>query len=313
MRRTRSILRSVVRSIDVATFPAMLLAMSLVMVGCQTAADNPPIDVAEPHAREMALEEPCDEHDANCGCYVQGVFHQCLTSWSCGSHGQRCLCDECQWNDCDPNKPGCWSHCSEDVDNDGWCPSDGGDCDNTVATGAACHTGCSTYYQDADGDGYGNPAVSVSRCTAPSGYVTNSTDCNDNASTCTTDCTTNVDNDSFPDCRDGCIELDSPPDGFGPPGYSGTCTGSDCTAACSGGPVDNCPTIANPTQLDWNSDGIGDACDYTTDHDGDGYPLALDPDDSDPGINSGAIELCDGKDNNGVGGIDEATNCGACQ
>jgi len=37
-----------------------------------------------------------------------------------------------------------------------------------------------TYYQDADGDGYGNPTVTESNCTGPSaGYVTNSTDCND--------------------------------------------------------------------------------------------------------------------------------------
>lgn len=41
-----------------------------------------------------------------------------------------------------------------------------------------------TYYEDADGDNYGNPAVTQLSCTgAPSGYVANNTDCDDTKNT----------------------------------------------------------------------------------------------------------------------------------
>ncbi len=40
----------------------------------------------------------------------------------------------------------------------------------------------STFYADADGDGYGNASVSIQACTASPGYVNDSTDCDDNNS-----------------------------------------------------------------------------------------------------------------------------------
>jgi hypothetical protein len=55
----------------------------------------------------------------------------------------------------------------------------GPDCDDTSATGASCHSTCANFYQDSDGDTYGNAGVSANRCIAPAGYVVSSTDCND--------------------------------------------------------------------------------------------------------------------------------------
>ena len=54
------------------------------------------------------------------------------------------------------------------------CDSLDNDCDGQVDEGLS-----STFYADADGDLYGNPAVSTSACVAPSGYVSDNTDCDD--------------------------------------------------------------------------------------------------------------------------------------
>ncbi len=52
--------------------------------------------------------------------------------------------------------------------------------DAAVVSGVACAPfALTTYYADADNDGYGNPSVTVLGCQAPAGYVATGTDCDD--------------------------------------------------------------------------------------------------------------------------------------
>jgi hypothetical protein len=52
------------------------------------------------------------------------------------------------------------------VSETGNCDGKDNDCDNSIDEGVK-----TTYYKDADGDGYGNPFKTVNACSAPPGYV----------------------------------------------------------------------------------------------------------------------------------------------
>jgi hypothetical protein len=76
---------------------------------------------------------------------------------------------------------------------------------------------------------------------------------------------------------------------------------------------DNCPGVPNPNQKDSNGDGQGDAC--GGDADGDGCPdkfdcKPLDPTNGCDANGKGPKELCDGKDNNCNGQVDEGFGVG---
>ncbi|MBP6511230.1 MAG: T9SS type A sorting domain-containing protein [Bacteroidia bacterium] len=72
-------------------------------------------------------------------------------------------------NDCDDSNPAINPLATE------VCNSVDDDCDGLIDEGVLL-----TFYQDFDGDLFGNTAVSALACTAPVGYVSNNNDCNDN-------------------------------------------------------------------------------------------------------------------------------------
>ncbi len=106
----------------------------------------------------------------------------------------------------------------------------------------------STFYEDADNDGFGNASSSTQACSAPSGYVSDNTDCNDN------------DANEFPNQT---WHKDADGDGYG-----------------DGTSQSNCARIANHYLAEELTATSGDC------------------NDGNASINPGAVEVCDGIDNN---------------
>jgi hypothetical protein len=184
----------------------------------------------------------------------------------------------------DPNKiaPGVCGCGVSDVDTDGEGFEDCIDgCPNDPALQAPV-----VWYQDLDGDGYGNLAVTLLACSQPPGYVSDSTDCDDTnanvnpgqAEVCGNGIDDNcngiqdeaidTDGDGTNDCFDGCP---TDPNKIAP-GQCGcfvpdTDTDGDGTADC----IDGCPTDPNKTSpgtcgcnvpdADLDGDGVIDCVD----------------------------------------------------
>nr|WP_128796777.1 MopE-related protein [Corallococcus coralloides] len=199
----------------------------------------------------------------------------------------------------------------------------------------------STWYRDADGDGYGNPNNSTDACSRPSGYVSIAGDCNDSSSSVrpgATEVCDGVDNNcnGSTDESGGSIWYrDFDHDGYGvtsitkvacsrPADYaslSGDC--NDSNASMNPGASEVCDGVDNNCS-GATDEGVGSTWYYDVDGDGYGNPVlpwtgcsrpsgyvsnASDCDDSNASINPGHAEICDGVDNNCNGQTNEGGVC----
>ncbi len=220
-------------------------------------------------------------------------------------------------SDCDDSSasvhPGADEYCN-DLDDD---------CDGEVDEDSLDE---SSWYSDADGDGYGDPDAPTTACDAPAGTVSDSTDCDDTEAAVhpgvTDDCDDSVDNDCDGEVDEGGTwYLDSDGDGFGSDDTTEIACDAPSGYVASSGDCDPGDPDVYPGAIEY-CNGMDDDCDGTTDEgdsadaatwyqdaDGDGYgdpgsaliscnmpsgyvADSTDCDDSDAGINPSASEVC---------------------
>lgn len=152
------------------------------------------------------------------------------------------------------------------------CNSVDDDCDGEVDEGLTV----TRYYEDLDGDGYGDVNTSILDCRQPGGFATMFGDCDDNNSSVFPGQTEAPYNDVDDDCDPSTPDNDIDGDGF--------LLADDCD--------DTNPNVF-PGQTEETYNGLDDDCDPNTlddDLDGDGFALVEDCNDTDAEINPAQTE-----------------------
>lgn len=201
--------------------------------------------------------------------------------------------------DCNDMSPAAYPGAPElcdDLDND---------CDSQVDEQGS--GGCNFFFADNDSDGWGVSGDMLCLCGPVGTYsATKGGDCDDgspfvlpgseekcdgldnNCNFLVDEGFADVDGDGIADCLDLDDDNDNVPDG-----------------------VDNCPGLTNPDQLDNDFDQIGDLCD--DDDDNDGVNDIIDCAKFDATVYPGASEICNEKDDNCNGLVDEEGSDGCLE
>ncbi|MSQ02168.1 MAG: hypothetical protein EXR71_09800, partial [Myxococcales bacterium] len=207
--------------------------------------------------------------------------------------------------DCDDTRDDVYPSAPElcdDVDND---------CD-----GQTDEDGTTAYYEDVDGDGFGNPSAEVLSCDDPGeGFVTDHTDCDDNSDVVYpehAEICDGLDND----CNGGVDEgvtttfyADVDGDGYGVESAASEACLEPTGYATDAGDCDDGDPAFNPGASESCDEAIDYNCDGSVayaDADGDGWAACTECDDTAFDVNPGASEVCNTIDDDCDGAIDDA-------